>query len=304
MVHFLRDLFETGQDHVLSGIGNDTALLDLPDFPLSLTMDTIREGHHFFERDMDLRDIGRKAAGVSLSDLAASAAHPEALLVSAGLHGRMKKKDREHLFSGLRDICEEFACPVVGGDLYETEKALSLTTAAIGTVRYGKVTRGGAKPGDSLYVTGQLGGSILKRHHAFTPRIQEAQTLVREGIVRGMMDLSDGLALDVDRMRVESDIGGAKLFARDIPTHPDAGEHAKTTGHSPLHHALYDGEDFELLFSSGNADISSAFLEGDPPVTRVGVLTDEVEGTVLVQEDQTMEPLDPAEGYLHFSNDQ
>jgi thiamine-monophosphate kinase len=115
------------------------------------------------------------------------------------------------------------------------------------------VPRIGARPGDWIYVTGTLGGCLLGRHWRFTPRLAEGAWLARRREVRAMMDVSDGLAKDLYALTPPG--ASPVLKAAAIPVSPDARRQARRTGRTPLHHALCDGEDYELLLAvAGRAD--------------------------------------------------
>jgi thiamine-monophosphate kinase len=144
------------------------------------------------------------------------------------------------------------------------------------------ITRKHAAPEDGIYVTGALGGSIIGRHMGFHPRIREGRDLARSGVVTAMIDLSDGLSRDLPRI-----CRGAIVDEAAIPIHPDA-RVDRADGHSPLEHALHDGEDYELLFTAS----------ATPPLgIRVGTITWE-EGIRLRRPDGTLEPLRPL-GWEH-----
>ncbi len=131
------------------------------------------------------------------------------------------------------------------------------------------VLRSGAKPGDWIFVTGPLGGSILGRHLNPTPRLTEAEALVTACDLHAMIDVSDGLAKDLNHICEESGCG-AVLTAEAIPVHSDAVELAERTGRPPLQHALSDGEDFELIFTV-DADTGAKLLASPPvPLWKIG----------------------------------
>jgi thiamine-monophosphate kinase len=156
------------------------------------------------------------------------------------------------------------------------------------------VTRAGAQPGDILCVTGQLGGSILGRHLTFTPRIREAQAICALATPHAMMDLSDGLATDLPRLCTMSHVGAA-IPSASIPIHPDARTLAQTSGQSPLHHALCDGEDYELLLAVSPADIEKLL----PLVTPIGKIT--ADPAICLLEDSGKPQPWPAGGWQHTS---
>jgi thiamine-monophosphate kinase len=159
----------------------------------------------------------------------------------------------------------------------------------------GPVRRSGARPGDLLFVTGTLGGSIHGRHLRFRPRQDEALELVRERTVTAMIDLSDGLSSDAAHIARES---GVRILV-DAASVPVSEEVAR--GSEPLRHALNDGEDFELLFTvpaDHAAGLAEAGLAGTP-VTRIGRVAAGSPGVFLVVGEDREEPLADG-GFEHF----
>src|SRR5262249_21538661 len=151
------------------------------------------------------------------------------------------------LYRGLRHVADAFDTVIVGGDTNSWGGPLVISVTLLGeATERGPVRRAGAKPGDWLLVTGPLGGSILGKHLDFTPRVREALQLHQFADLHAMIDISDGLAADVDHLCSESRCG-AVLRAEAIPISEAA--RSIHDGRSPLDHALSDGEDFELVFA-------------------------------------------------------
>ena len=139
-------------------------------------------------------------------------------------------------------------CQIVGGDTGSWEGKLVVTVTILGRCEgVAAITRRGAQPGDGIYVTGPLGGSILGRHMTFEPRIAEGRRIAIAGAT-SMIDLSDGLSRDLPHLCGQSGVG-AILDATAIPVHADATSLAARDSVSPLYHALHDGEDYELLYT-------------------------------------------------------
>ncbi|CAN5425912.1 thiamine-phosphate kinase [soil metagenome] len=232
---------------VVLGPGDDTAILRLAtDTSCLATTDMLLEGSCFL-RDAGGRAIGRKAMAVNLSDMAAMAGRPTAALVCVGLPRDGGRTLAEELFLGLHEMAEAFDTAIVGGDTNTWRGPLTISVTLLGEATpRGAVRRSGAKSGDWLMVTGPLGGSILGKHLTFTPRVHEALRLHELVDLHAMIDISDGLAADLHHICQESGVG-AELDASAIPISEDARK--LTDGHSPLLHALGDGEDFELLFA-------------------------------------------------------
>jgi thiamine-monophosphate kinase len=237
---------------VLVGPGDDCAVLRPTSVPLLVKTDMLLEGSHFVLEEAGPRRVGRKALAVNLSDIAAMGGRPIAAVVSIALPRRGATLLAEELYLGMRELADRFNTAIVGGDTNAWEGALVVSIALVGEPGpQGPILRSGARPGDWLFVTGPLGGSILGKHLDFTPRIAEALQLQEHAQVHAMLDVSDGLAADVNHLCEESGCG-AVLVAERIPISPAAAETGD--GRAPLEHALGDGEDFELVFALSAED--------------------------------------------------
>jgi len=251
-------------------IGDDTAVIPMPAAPwLLLAADAVVAGVHADLRLTTLADLGWKALAVNLSDIAAMGGTPgHALVTVAG----PPDTDLEALYQGLGQAAGTFGCPVVGGDLTNAP-ALVVSVAITGTSTRPPVLRGGARPGDGIWVTGPLGGSaaglrLLRRDPAATPpalrtaharpvpRLAEGQAAVVAGAT-AMIDVSDGLAAELAHL---ADSSGVGFDIEEVPVVPGA---------TP-DEALGGGEDYELLFCAPDADrVRQAFASLRPPV-RIG----------------------------------
>jgi thiamine-monophosphate kinase len=302
---------------VLIGPGDDAAVLPWPaDKPLLVTTDMLLEGSCFKLAEAGARRVGRKAMGVNLSDIAAMAGKPVAAVVSVGLPRAGGQALATDLYDGLRRMADEFETAIVGGDTNSWNGPLVISVTLLGEATgRGPVTRGGARSGDWLFVTGPLGGSILGKHLEFTPRVREALRLHELVELRAMIDISDGLAVDLHHICKESRCG-AVLREETIPISEAATmvadslrESAKKSNSrsesptvcTPLDHALGDGEDFELLFAVSPAD-GRELLRAQPlaaqgmTLVHIGECIDE--GTWLEGPDGRRVPLPPM-GYVH-----
>jgi thiamine-monophosphate kinase len=233
---------------VLIGPGDDAAALrGTGDAPLLVTTDMLLEGSCFRLAEAGGRLVGRKAMAVNLSDLAAMAGRPMAAVISVGLPRQGGRALAEELYQGLRELADAFDTAIVGGDTNSWDGPLVISVTLLGqAVPPGPVSRSGAKPGDWLLVTGPLGGSILGKHLRFTPRVREALQLNACSAMHAMIDISDGLAADVNHLCEESRCG-AVLRADAIPVSAAAAQMQDEA--APLEHALFDGEDFELAMA-------------------------------------------------------
>ncbi len=246
---------------VLIGPGDDTAALHWTNPTCLVTTDMLLEGSCFALEEAGPRRVGRKAMGVNLSDIAAMAGKPVAAVVSVGLPRSGGKALGEELYLGLREMADAFDTPIVGGDTNSWNGPVVISVTVVGEpAGRGPVRRSGARPGDWLFVTGPLGGSILGKHLDFTPRVREALRLHELVELKAMIDLSDGLAADLRHLCEESRCG-AVLRAESIPIAEAA--RRMDDGRTPLEHALGDGEDFELLFAL-SPDPGAELLRAQP----------------------------------------
>jgi thiamine-monophosphate kinase len=278
---------QRGSPLVQIGIGDDLAGLKWPaDELLLVGVDQVVDGVHFDSSRHSPRQIGRKAMNRNLSDCAAMGCLPAAAVAAVALPRDFSLDRAKELYDGLRQAGETFDCPLIGGDTASWDGKLVLSVTILGRSAGGKiVTRAGAKPGEGIFVTGPLGGSVLGRHMTFEPRIQLGRVLA--AVATAMIDLSDGVSRDLAHICRASGVG-AVLDAAAVPIHPDAVELSRRDRIFPLDHALNDGEDYELLFTSpGNV----------LPAIRIGQITAEP-GIVIRGQDGIPRPLPPL-GWQH-----
>jgi thiamine-monophosphate kinase len=227
----------------LAGPGDDCAVIDdHPESPhlLLLKTDALVANVHFVESAPAFW-VGWKSAARVVSDFAAMGGYPERFLVTLALPSKTAVAWVEDLYRGIGACLEKFGGTLAGGETSSVPDgaAAVISIAATGRVaRANLVLRSTGCPGDLIFVTGRLGGSIRGKHLDFTPRLREASWLVSHYKPTAMMDLSDGLAKDLPRMAVASGCG-FRIDENLLPL---------TEGCTPAQ-ALGDGEDFEILFS-------------------------------------------------------
>lgn len=237
---------------LLVGPGDDCAVIDLgvPERLLLLKTDAVVEGVHFTSKD-DAAQVGRKALARCLSDIAAMAGTPNAALITIGLPTGYSSERVKRLYVGLSELARIHNVSIAGGETTTNPERLLISISLLGWAPRGKaILRSGARPGDAVFVTGELGGSITGKHLTFEPRLAEARWLADHFPIRGMIDLSDGLAGDLRHVLNASGVG-AELLASAIPVSREAKLAARSAGDSgktALVRALTDGEDFELMF--------------------------------------------------------
>lgn len=294
-IRWVRDR-ATADPRVTAGPGDDCAVLKPVASPLLVTTDILTEGVDFILAECGPRAVGRKAMAVNLSDIAAMGGRPLAAVVGMvfPLSSRGERPG-EQVYLGLRDMADAFQVPIVGGDTNSWAGGLVVSVTVLGTPIREPVLRSGAKPGDRIFVTGPLGGSIRGRHLTPSPRLAEAEQLLRFCDLHALIDVSDGLAKDLNHIAGESRCG-AVLAADAIPVHPDAIELAKRTGRPPLEHALGDGEDFELVFTVSPADAERLRATPPVPVWEIGECV--AEPGLWLTENGVRRPLAPV-GWSH-----
>ena len=206
------------------------------------------EGIHFTNETLPEK-IGRKALARCLKgDIAAMAGTPTAALVTIALPKNYDTDFVAKIYDGLNVLAEKFGVAIVGGETTTNPERILISIALLGTVPRGKqILRNGAKVGDAIFVTGELGGSLAGKHLDFEPRIAEARWLAEHFKIHAMLDLSDGLAGDL-RHIVNAGKVGAEILKSALPVSQDAKLRAKesSTAKPAALAALTDGEDFEL----------------------------------------------------------
>lgn len=295
--------------NVRVGIGDDCAVLDLVHpGELLVTTDMLMDGRHFHLLEHDPADVARKALLVNVSDIAAMAGLPLAAVVAAALPRRAMggpgRLGRE-LHAALAEVAAEYQIQLVGGDTNAWDGPLVLCVTLLGqTLGRAPVLRSGGRPGDIVLVSGPLGGSILGRHLRPVPRYAEAVVIhqAADDRLHAMIDVSDGLAADLNHILEESGGLGATLNAEAIPVHADAVTLGARDGRPPLEHALHDGEDFELCLAV-DPTIADWLVDSVAPakelyLSRIGTI-DAEPGLRLRHADGRVERIEPR-GFDHF----
>jgi len=257
------------------GIGDDCAVIPPARHHQLVTTDPVIHGRHF-DATVPPRAVGAKLLKRNLSDIAAMGGRPVAAVVSLALGPDTSLRWLREFYRGLAACALRHRVKIVGGDITQGPAGFFGAFLTLHGESGGRrvVTRSGARAGDALYVTGTLGGSLLGHHHAFAPRLAEGAWLAGRAEVRAMMDVSDGLAKDLDSLTPVGLVPA--LDAPAIPVSAAARRRAGATKHSPLHHALTDGEDYELLLvvraRADTARFEAAWRKRFPqlPLTRLG----------------------------------
>jgi thiamine-monophosphate kinase len=291
---------------VVAGPGDDCAVLDLgiPGQLLLFKTDAVVEGIHFDSKTAPEK-IGHKALARCLSDIAAMAGTPTAALVTLGLPRKFEPEFVGAIYQGLNDLARRYGVAIAGGETTTNPGGLLISVALIGLVKRDReVLRSGAKVGDAIFVSGELGGSLAGKHLDFGPRLTEAQWLVENFPVHAMIDVSDGLAGDLRHILKASNVG-AELLGSAIPISRAAKLAARTESPAKpaLLAALTDGEDFELLFTVASREavpLLDAWKKRfrEVRLSCIGKIT--TGPGVTIRDKEGVRPL-TVHGYTHFS---
>ncbi|MDQ7842319.1 MAG: thiamine-phosphate kinase [Armatimonadota bacterium] len=317
----IRRIATTTDPDVIVGVGDDGAVVRCPaGRHLVATCDIQIDGVHFRRATAAAFDIGWKAMAINLSDVAAMGGIPRFALVSLALPTDLALAWVEELYHGLTGIGGRHGVSVIGGNLSRTAGPLTVDVTVLGEVEpHALVRRTGARPGDAVLVTGDLGASgagrrlaerglrfpgsdrLIAAHLRPSPRMDEGRVAALSGWATAMIDLSDGLALDLSRL---CDAGGlgVRLDARALPIGEDVRRAAALLGMEALELALFGGEDYELLIASPPtraADLARRITaQTGTPVTAIGTFVPPEDGRQLITADGPTPIL--ARGWDHF----
>lgn len=279
------------------GIGDDMAEVRIGSAGVLITTDMLLDGSHFDLKTATLEQVGYKAMAVSLSDCAAMATVPVAAVVAVALPPGFGTRQLKELHAGIALAADKYDCPLIGGDITSWKADHPFAVNVTMLSKRGKnapVRRNGAQVGDVICVTGSLGGSLRRKHLEFEPRVSEALTIAQTVTVHAMMDISDGLSTDLNRICTQSGVG-AIVDAASVPVSDDA-----RLQDDPLKAALHDGEDFELLFTLA-PDECDKLLDawcGPVAISRIGAVT-QASGMRIRMPDGQVVALVPS-GYDHL----
>lgn len=312
-----------GDPRVVLGIGDDAALLDLggPEL-VAVTTDAMLQDRHFRLDWLSPEEVGWRAASAALSDLAAMGAAAAAAFCTAGLPPGWSADDAGELLGGVNSAVEAAGASLAGGDLIASETVL-IDIMAIGQVPRGQqLTRGGARAGQVLAVTGRLGApaaavaaladapggglrgeaweSVRGRFARPQPRIRAGRALAASGLVAAAIDISDGLVQDAGHIATRSGLR-AVIEAARVPPAEGCAELARALDEDATHFALTGGEEFELLIALEESDLEEAAAL--PEVAEIGLTVvgrlEQGEGAVAVDAGGAAIDL-PRGGWDHF----
>jgi thiamine-monophosphate kinase len=238
---------------------------------LVLKTDCIVEGVHFLPGTSAL-DVGWKAMMRPLSDFAATSALPQFALITFIAPAQTEIAWVKNLYRGLRRAAKRFDVSIVGGETSSTPGPITISVSVAGFVEKNRrVSRRGGKACDDLFVTGRLGGAVKGKHLQFVPRIVESRWLTKNFSIHAMMDLSDGLGIDLPRLARVSKVG-FKIEIEKLPI----------TRGVRADNAMSEGEDYELLFAISprqSKRLQTEWARKFPklPLTRIGKFSSKFE---------------------------
>lgn len=329
IIEYIAGLAGPGDEQLLKGIGDDCAVVRKDGNRVwLLTMDTLVESVHFNSTFHPPEKLGRKAVSVNVSDIGAMGGKPVFVLLSAGMPHGFDEVWFRAFVQGLTDACREYGCFIIGGDTVASPGGCTFTLTVIGEAEADKVVyRSGARPGDTVWVSGELGfaaaglkllsagiepgnktfDTFREKHLNPQARVALGRQLAASGLAHAMMDLSDGLATDLAHLCKQSGMG-ARLSARDLPGVESLAVAARLTGCDAQRWAVSGGEDYELLFTADPGDsvhLARIAEQCGQSLFPVGTIVAGA-GVTLIREraDGTSEEIAVAyQGFDHFRNE-
>jgi thiamine-monophosphate kinase len=323
---------ELRNESSVQGIGDDAAVIGYENGKQTVvTTDMLIEGVHFDLTYCPLKHLGFKAVAVNVSDIYAMNAMPKQILVSIAISNRFSLEAIEELYAGMLLACKRYDVDLVGGDTNSSRTGMVISITAIGEADKNEIVyRSGAKPGNLLCVSGDLGSAYLglqilereKKIFLENPGIQpdmegndyllerQLKPEARKDIIKqlkvigvkptSMIDISDGLASETLHICTESNVG-CRLYENKIPLDDTAIERAKEFNLNPTVCALNGGEDYELLFTIDIND-HEKIKKLSRDITVIGHITEKSEGTNLVLTGTEMLTPLTAQGWNHLKS--
>jgi thiamine-monophosphate kinase len=326
LIRLLTEKVERYQESTIKGVGDDAAVIAPPEKNevLLFSTDLMTEGIHFELTYTPLRHLGYKAVSVNVSDVCAMNGAATQIVISIAVSNQYSVESLEEIYKGIRYACKEYNIDLVGGDTTSSRSGLVVDVAIIGkTKREQVVYRKGAKEGDYLCVTGDLGaayaglyllesarqnfgkdpslkpelqgyGYILQRQLMPRARIDMVELFKASGVKpTSMIDISDGLSSEIHHICEVSGVG-CLIDEDKIPVHEETLKVAKIANISPTIFALNGGEDYELLFTISPAEYKK--LKDPSKTSIIGEILSAKDGIKLAGKDGRMQPI-PSRGW-------
>ncbi len=321
LIKHLTEKIELLQPSSLKGVGDDAAIISPPaqDEVILFSTDMMAEGIHFELTYTPLRHLGYKAVAVNVSDICAMNGEPTQVLVSIAVSNQYSVESLEELYKGIRYACKEYKVDLVGGDTTSSKSGLVINVTILGKAKKEKVVyRSGAKAGDLLCVSGDLGaayagllllekakdafgkeqaqkaelqgaGYILKRQLMPEARVDMVELFKSSDIVpTSMIDISDGLASEIHHICEASKVG-CLLEELKVPINEETIKLANEKNTPPSLFALSGGEDYELLFTLNPADLKK--IKDLTKLTVIGEILPAADEIKIAARDGKMHPL-------------
>lgn len=321
LIHRLTDKFKIQRESTLKGVGDDAAVIAPPhnNEVLLFSTDMMAEGIHFDFSYNPLRHLGYKCIASNVSDICAMNGEATQILVSIAISNQYSVETLEEIYEGIRYACKEYNVDLVGGNTTSSKSGLIIGISILGKGKKESITyRSGAKVGDYIIVTGDLGGAYAgllllekgKRDFANDPAVKpdlkaysgiiQRQLLpqARVDVVKNfhlsdvkptaMIDISDGLSSEIIHICNESAVG-CLLDEGKLPVHEETAKIARSSGLSPTHFALNGGEDYQLLFTIPPTEYKK--LRDTSDMTIIGEILPHTDGIKLAAIDGKIRPL-------------
>lgn len=327
LIDHLTEDFLMIQSSTIKGIGDDAAIIDGGEYYSLVSTDMLVEGIHFDLAYTPLKHLGYKAVVVNLSDIYAMNGVPQQITVSIAISNKYSVEALEELYDGIKTACNLYGVDLVGGDTTSNPKGMVISITAIGRCEKQNLSlRSGARIGDLICVTGNLGAAylglqILEREKQIYTELPDVQPDLKEydylierilkpearrdaiayfeekGIKpTAMIDISDGLASEIIHICRQSGVG-AIIEEPKVPLHPLTEQTAIKFNLDPITCALHGGEDYELLFTVNPSDFD--LLQYMPDVYIIGEIKDARQGAKLITSGGTLHNI-TAQGWNHF----
>lgn len=307
LISMIQKWVKTPNPLLIRGIGDDSAVVELGKKLLLITTDILIEGIHFDTAWIDPFNLGRKSLYVNLSDIAAMGGQPRYFLISLGVPKSLSLSYISLFYKGLKDGAKRFGVDLIGGDTSLSQNII-INICLLGEAEKGKVIfRKGAKPEDDIYVSGTLGDSalgleilkkkglngkpkgLIKKHISPIPRVALGKAIGENRLATSMIDVSDGLLIDLQHILKESNVG-AQIWEDMIPTSGLYKRVINDYSNDFYKFAKTGGEDYELLFTAPT-HLRNKILELSRskgiPITRIGRILSKDEGYYLIKNDGT-----------------
>ena len=327
LIDHLTKNFEIQNASTIVSIGDDAAVIDHFGKQTVVSTDMLVEGIHFDLMYTPLKHLGYKSVVVNLSDIYAMNATPTHITMSIAFSNRFSVEALSDFYEGVYAACEKYNVDLIGGDTSSSQKGFIISVTAIGEIVADKIVkRSGAKKGDLICVSGDLGGSFLGltllerekqiylEHPDVQPDLEQQEYIVgrllkpeaRKDIIEffekstilptAMMDVSDGLSSEVLHICKQSNLG-CMLFEDKIPINDEAKQYAYKLEMDPTACALSGGEDYELVFTIPQSEHDKLVL--NEQIAVIGYMTDVEEGVHITTKGGSMHKL-TAQGWNAF----